>query len=69
MRAIYSVSFKKSEKKLLEYAIIRSYKYNGFSEYIKILILKDREKMEHIFTDDELEEIEIIVRKILKEIK
>lgn len=65
MRLIYSISFRKSEKKLLKYAVKRSYGYNGFSEYIKILILQDKEKMENIFTKEEREEIKRIIEEII----
>ena len=66
MRLVHAISFKKSEKKLLKYAIKRSYKYNGFSEYIKVLILQDKEKLENIFTKEEREEIIRIVEEIVK---
>lgn len=67
MRLIHSISFKKSERKLLKYAMVRSYKYNGFSEYIKVLILQDKEKLENIFTKEERAEIARIVKEIIND--
>lgn len=67
MRLIQSISFKKSEKKLLKYAIKRSYGYDGFSTYIKVLILKDQEKVENVFTKEERAEIARIVKEIISD--
>ena len=62
-RNIYSFSFKKSEKELKEFALT----HEGFSEYIKGLIKIDKEKSENIFTDEEINEINRIIEKKLKE--
>lgn len=67
MRLIQSISFKKSEKKLLKYAIKRSYGYDSFSTYIKVLILKDKEKVENVFTKEERAEIARIVKEIISD--
>lgn len=57
MNLIQSVSFKKSEKKLLEFALSHS----GFSEYIKDLIKDDKERKEKIFTEEERAEIKRMI--------
>ncbi|MCR1952924.1 hypothetical protein NSA50_18130 [Clostridium sp. DSM 100503] len=63
MRLVYSVSFKKSERKLMIFALSQ----DSFSEYIKTLIKEDKERKEKIFTDEERAEIERIVKQKLKE--
>ena len=63
MRLVYSVSFKKSERKLMIFALSN----DSFSEYIKTLIKEDKERKEKIFTEEERAEIERIVEKKLKE--
>ncbi|MDU4075016.1 MAG: hypothetical protein E7H79_13400 [Clostridium perfringens] len=62
-RNVYSVSFKRSEKELKEFAL----NHEGFSEYIKGLIKSDKEKAENIFTDEEIKEINRLIEKKLKE--
>lgn len=64
MRFIHSVSFKKSEKKLIIFAL----SHNGFSEYIKKLIKEDMKRNEKVFTDKERAEIERIIEVKFKEI-
>ncbi|UFH65805.1 hypothetical protein KQH81_04510 [Clostridium cadaveris] len=64
MRFIHSVSFKKSEKKLIIFAL----SHNGFSEYIKNLIKEDMKRNEKVFTDEERAEIERIIEVKFKEI-
>lgn len=64
MRFIHSVSFKKSEKKLIIFAL----SHNGFSEYIKNLIKEDMKRNEKVFTDKERAEIERIIEVKFKEI-
>ena len=61
VRLVYSVSFKKSEKKLMIFAL----SHESFSEYIKTLIKEDKEKSDKIFTDEERVEIERIVEEKL----
>ncbi|CAM2078501.1 hypothetical protein [Clostridium cuniculi] len=63
MRLVYSVSFKKSERKLMIFAL----EHDSFSEYIKLLIKEDKERKEKIFTEEERAEIERIVKQKLKE--
>ncbi|BDU81142.1 hypothetical protein [Clostridium perfringens] len=63
MRNVYSVSFKKSEKELKEFALT----HDEFSKYIKELIKLDKEKSESIFTDEEIKEINRLIEKKLKE--
>lgn len=65
MRLVYSVSFKKSERKLMIFAL----SHDSFSEYIKELIKEDKERNNKIFTDEERAEIERIVGQKLEEIK
>ena len=65
MRLVYSVSFKKSEQKLMTYAL----SHVSFSEYIKNLIKEDKERNDKLFTDEEREEIERIVIEKLKELE
>lgn len=62
-RNVYSVSFKRSEKELKEFALT----HEGFSEYIKELIKSDKEKTENIFSDEEIKEINRLIEKKLKE--
>ncbi|KXA13358.1 hypothetical protein [Clostridium perfringens] len=62
-RNVYSVSFKRSEKELKEFALT----HEGFSEYIKELIKHDKEKTENIFSDEEIKEINRLIEKKLKE--
>ena len=64
MRLVYSVSFKKSERKLMIFALSKE----SFSEYIKKLIKDDYERCERIFTEEERAEIERIIDKKIKEI-
>ena len=59
MSKINSVSFRKSENEIHDYAT----KNYNFSEYVKGLIKKDYEKSMNIFTEEEREEI----RRIAKE--
>lgn len=63
MRLVYSVSFKKSERKLMIFAL----EHDSFSEYIKLLIKEDKERKEKIFTEEERKEIERIIEQKLKE--
>ena len=65
VRLVYSVSFKKSERKLMIFAL----SHDSFSEYIKTLIKEDRERSEKIFTDEERAEIERIVEQKIREEK
>ena len=65
MRTVYSVSFKKSERKLMIYAL----SHVSFSEYIKNLIKEDKERNDKFFTDEEREEIERIIIEKLKELE
>ena len=65
VRLVYSVSFKKSESKLMIFAL----SHDSFSEYIKTLIKEDRERSEKIFTDEEREEIERIIEQKIREEK
>ena len=65
MRLVYSVSFKKSERKLMIFAL----SHDSFSEYIKRLIKEDKERKEKIFTDEERAEIERIVEHKIEKIK
>ncbi|XZN23000.1 hypothetical protein ACSW9P_12620 [Clostridium perfringens] len=62
-RNVYSVSFKRSEKELKEFALT----HEGFSEYIKGLIKSDKERAENIFTDEEIKEINRLIENKLKE--
>lgn len=62
VRFVYSVSFKKTEKKLMIYAL----SHESFSEYIKNLIKEDKERNDKVFTDKERAEIERIIDKKLK---
>ena len=64
MRLIYSISFKKSERKLIIFAL----SHDSFSEYIKTLIKEDKERNEKIFTDEERAEIERIVEQKIQKI-
>ncbi|MDB2104822.1 MULTISPECIES: hypothetical protein [Clostridium] len=64
MRLVYSVSFKKSERKLMIFALSKE----SFSEYIKKLIKEDHERCERIFTEEERAEIERIIDDKIKEI-
>nr|WP_278679985.1 hypothetical protein [Clostridium paraputrificum] len=64
MRLVYSVSFKKSERKIMIFALSKE----SFSEYIKKLIKEDYERNERIFTEEERAEIERIIEQKLKEI-
>ncbi|MDU3546438.1 MAG: hypothetical protein E7F83_03340 [Clostridium sp.] len=64
MRLIYSISFKKSERKLMIFAL----SHDSFSEYIKTLIKEDKERNEKIFTDEERAEIERIVEQKIQKI-
>lgn len=63
VRFVYSVSFKKSERELIIFAL----SHDSFSEYIKILIKEDKERKEKIFTEEERAEIERIVEQKIKE--
>ena len=63
MRLVYSVSFKKSERKLMIFAL----SHDSFSEYIKTLIKEDKDRKENIFTDEERAEIERIVEQKIEE--
>ncbi|WP_300261568.1 hypothetical protein [Clostridium sp.] len=65
MRNVYSVSFKKTEKELKEFALT----HEGFSEYIKGLIRLDKEKVDNIFNDEEIKEINRLIEKKLKKKK
>lgn len=65
MRLVYSVSFKKSERKIMIFAL----SHDSFSEYIKTLIKEDKERREKIFTDEERSEIERIVEQKIEKIK
>ena len=64
MRLVYSVSFKKSERKLMIFALSKE----SFSEYIKKLIKEDHERCERIFTEEERAEIERIVEQKIQKI-
>lgn len=64
VRLVYSVSFKKSERKLMIFALSKE----SFSEYIKKLIKEDYERCERIFTEEERAEIERIIDEKIKEI-
>ncbi|WP_404988769.1 hypothetical protein [Clostridium culturomicium] len=63
MRFVYSVSFKKTEKKLMIYAL----SHDSFSEYVKTLIKEDKERNDKVFTDEERAEIERIIDKKLNQ--
>lgn len=63
MRFVYSVSFKKTEKKLMIYAL----SHDSFSEYVKTLIKEDKERNDKVFTDEESAEIERIIDKKLNQ--
>jgi len=65
VRLVYSVSFKKSERKLMIFAL----SHDSFSEYIKTLIKEDKERKEKIFTDEERAEIESMIEQKIREIK
>lgn len=65
MRLVYSVSFKKSERKLMIFAL----SHDSFSEYIKTLIKEDKERKDNIFTDEERAEIERIIEQKIREEK
>ncbi|MBS6502204.1 MAG: hypothetical protein KH415_11340 [Clostridium sp.] len=65
MRLVYSISFKKSERKLMIFAL----SHDSFSEYIKTLIKEDKERKEKIFTDEERAEIERIIEQKIREEK
>ncbi len=65
MRLVYSISFKKSERKLMIFAL----SHDSFSEYIKTLIKEDKERNEKIFTDEERAEIERIIEQKIREEK
>ncbi|MDU2674230.1 MAG: hypothetical protein E7C50_00430 [Clostridium sp.] len=65
MRLVYSISFKKSERKLMIFAL----SHDSFSEYIKTLIKEDKERKDKIFTDEERAEIERIIEQKIKEEK
>ncbi len=62
MRLVYSISFKKSERKLMIFAL----SHDSFSEYIKTLIKEDKERKDKIFTDEERAEIERIVEQKIR---
>ena len=64
MRLVYSVSFKKSERKLMIFALSKE----SFSEYIKKLIKEDHERCERIFKEEGRAEIERIIDDKIKEI-
>jgi Arc/MetJ-type ribon-helix-helix transcriptional regulator len=64
VRLVYSVSFKKSERKLMIFAL----SHESFSEYIKTLIKADKERRNNIFTDEERAEIERIIEMKIGEI-
>ncbi|XID49510.1 hypothetical protein ACF3N9_06100 [Clostridium culturomicium] len=63
VRFVYSVSFKKTEKKLMIYAL----SHDSFSEYVKTLIKEDKERNDKVFTDEERAEIERIIDKKLNQ--
>lgn len=63
VRFVYSVSFKKTEKKLMIYAL----SHDSFSEYVKTLIKEDKERNDKVFTDEERAEIERIIEKKLNQ--
>ncbi|MBS6503336.1 MAG: hypothetical protein KH415_17245 [Clostridium sp.] len=65
MRLVYSISFKKSERKLMIFAL----SHDSFSEYIKTLIKEDKERKDNIFTDEERAEIERIIEQKIREEK
>jgi len=65
VRLVYSVSFKKSERKLMIFAL----SHDSFSEYIKTLIKEDKDRKEKIFTDEERAEIESMIEQKIREIK
>ncbi|MBS6502201.1 MAG: hypothetical protein KH415_11325 [Clostridium sp.] len=65
VRLVYSISFKRSERKLMIFAL----SHDGFSEYIKTLIKEDKERNEKIFTDEERAEIERIIEQKIREEK
>lgn len=65
MRLVYSVSFKKSERQLMIFALSN----DSFSQYIKKLIKEDKERKEKIFTDEERKEIERIIEQKIREEK
>lgn len=64
MGTVHSVSFKKSEKELMKFAL----SHDGFSEYIKCLIEEDRDRCENIFTRDEIVEIKRMLREEIKKL-
>ncbi|MDI9218155.1 hypothetical protein [Clostridium tertium] len=64
VRLVYSVSFKKSERKLMIFAL----SHESFSEYIKTLVKDDKERRNNIFTDEERAEIERIIEMKIGEI-
>ena len=63
VRFVYSVSFKKTEKKLMIYAL----SHDSFSEYVKTLMKEDKERNDKVFTDEERAEIERIIDKKLNQ--
>ena len=63
MSKINSVSFRKSENEIHDYAT----KNYNFSEYVKGLIKKDYDKSMNIFTEDEKEEIRRIAKEVIEE--
>lgn len=65
VRLVYSVSFKKSERQLMIFALSN----DSFSQYIKKLIKEDKERKEKIFTDEERKEIERIIEQKIREEK